>query len=139
MTVMSTRNLEENQSPDHTDSRPPRKRWWIILLVVCLLAVGTYAVLVRTGKVPLGSAGNQSKASVPGIPVVAVQAKKSDFSIYISGLGSVTPVYTVTVKSRVDGQLMEVLYREGQNVNQGDLLATIDPRPFQVQLTQAEG
>ena len=86
-----------------------------MLLVVCLLAVGTYAVLVRTGKVPLGSTGNQSKAPVPGIPVVAVQAKKSDFSIYISGLGSVTPVYTVTVKSRVDGQLMEVLYREGQN------------------------
>jgi membrane fusion protein, multidrug efflux system len=136
---MSTRNLEENQSPDHTDSRPSRKRWWIVLLVVCLLAVGTYAVLVRTGKVPLGSAGDQRKAPVPGIPVVAVQAKKSNFSIYISGLGSVTPVYTVTVKSRVDGQLMEVLYREGQNVNQGDLLVTIDPRPFQVQLTQAEG
>jgi membrane fusion protein, multidrug efflux system len=136
---MSTRNLEENQSPDHRDSRPSRKRWWIVLLVVCLLAVGTYAVLVRTGKVPLGSAGDQRKAPVPGIPVVAVQAKKSDFSIYISGLGSVTPVYTVTVKSRVDGQLMEVLYREGQNVNQGDVLAMIDPRPFQVQLTQAEG
>ena len=136
---MSTRETEENKSPEHTDSRPPRKRWWIVLLVVCLLALGVYALLVKTGKIPFGSAANQGKAPPPGIPVVAVQAKKTDFNIYITGLGSVTPVYTVTVKSRVDGQLMDVLYREGQNVNQGDLLATIDPRPFQVQLTQAEG
>jgi multidrug efflux system membrane fusion protein len=136
---MSTREGEENKSSEYTNSLPPRKRWWIVLLVVCLLALGAYALLVKTGKMPFGNAGNQRKPSVPGIPVVAAQAKKSNFSIYISGLGSVTPVYTVTVKSRVDGQLMEVLYREGQMVNQGDLLAKIDPRPFQVQLTQAEG
>ncbi len=136
---MSTEEAEENRSLEQPGPRPPRKRWWIVLLVVCLLALGIYAVLVRTGKVPLGNAGNQGKAPAPGIPVVAVQAKKMDLNIFISGLGSVTPVYTVTVRSRVDGQLMDVLYREGQMVNQGDLLATIDPRPFQVQLTQAEG
>ncbi len=133
------RDAEEKKSSEHTNSRPSRRRWWIVLLAVCLLAIGAYAVLVRTGKMPLGTAGNQHKALPPGIPVVAVQAKKSDFNIYISGLGSVTPVYTVTVKSRVDGQLMDVLYKEGQMVNQGDLLATIDPRPYQAQLTQAEG
>ena len=139
MSAMSTRDAEENKSSEYTGSKPSHKRWWVVLLVICLLALAAYAVLVRTGKMPFGTAGNQHKALPPGIPVVAVQAKKSDFNIYISGLGSVTPVYTVTVKSRVDGQLMEVLYREGQMVNQGDLLATIDPRPFQVQLTQAEG
>ena len=60
-------------------------------------------------------------------------------AVYITGLGTVTPVYTVTVRTRVDGQLMEVLFREGQMVERGDVLATIDPRPFEVQLTQAEG
>jgi membrane fusion protein, multidrug efflux system len=139
MTDMPLQELEENRTSDPTNSTPPRKRWWIVLLVVCLLAIGVYAVLVKTGKIPFGNTANQSKAPPPGVPVVAVQAKKSDFNIFISGLGSVTPVFTVTVKSRVDGQLMEVFYREGQMVSKGDVLATIDPRPFQTQLTQAEG
>ena len=115
------------------------RRWWIIPLVVCILAVGAYAVLVNTGKTQLPNAAKERKALPPAIPVVAVQAKKTDLNVYITGLGSVTPLYTVTVRTRVDGQLMEVLYREGQIVSQGDLLARIDPRPFEVQLTQAEG
>jgi multidrug efflux system membrane fusion protein len=71
--------------------------------------------------------------------VVAAKTRKGDIGVYITGLGAVTPIYTVTVKSRVDGQLMRVLYKEGDFIHQGDLLVEIDPRPFEVQLTQAEG
>jgi multidrug efflux system membrane fusion protein len=115
------------------------RRWWILLLMICVLAIGTYAVLIETGKTQPQKAAKERKAIPPAIPVMAAKAKKTDLNLYIAGLGSVTPLNTVTVRTRVDGELMEILYREGQIVSRGDLLARIDPRPFEVQLTQAEG
>jgi multidrug efflux system membrane fusion protein len=70
---------------------------------------------------------------------VAARAHKGDIGVYLPCLGAVTPIYTVTVKSRVDGQLMQVNYKECDLVHQGDALVEIDPRPYHVQLTQAEG
>jgi membrane fusion protein, multidrug efflux system len=71
--------------------------------------------------------------------VVAARATKGGIKVFVTGLGAVTPIYTVTVNSRVTGQLMKVQFKEGQMVHQGDLLVEIDPRPYQVQLEQAEG
>jgi multidrug efflux system membrane fusion protein len=72
-------------------------------------------------------------------PVLAEAARAQDVNVYVNGLGTVTPLRTVTVRSRVDGELLKVHFTEGQMVKEGQLLAEIDPRPFQVQLMQAEG
>src|SRR5713101_4258174 len=111
-------------------------RWWIAVPVILLLAGGVYVVSMR----PEAARGGPGATPSPrGVPVVAAPAQQRDVGVYLTGLGSVTPLNTVVVKSRVDGQLMTIRFREGDTVRSGDLLAEIDPRPFEVQLTQAEG
>ena len=73
------------------------------------------------------------------VPVAATAAKLGNLNLYISAIGTVESFNTATVKTRVDGQIVRILFKEGQLVHAGDLLAEIDPRPYQVQLTQAEG
>lgn len=86
-------------------------------------------------------AAAKAKASqqVRAVPIVAATARKGDIGVYIEALGAVTPVYTVNVTSRVQGQVMNVYYREGQMVRKGDPLLEIDPRPYQAAFTQVEG
>ena len=115
------------------------KRWMIGLCAACLLAVGVYVLMTRSGEAQPRQADKRPAMGARNTPVVAVAAKTSEINIYLNGLGSVIPMNTVTVKSRVDGQLMRVLFKEGQLVHSGELLAQIDPRPFEVQLIQAEG
>ncbi len=121
---------------DERNGGVPRKVWLIVFLVLCVLAAGIWWLLYARGGKAKPTTRQETARSVP---VAAVEARKGDMNVYLNGLGSVTPLYTVTVRTRVDGQLMEVLFREGQMVKAGQLIARIDPRPFEVQLAQAEG
>jgi multidrug efflux system membrane fusion protein len=101
-----------------------------LLLLCCGLLSGCSSSESRTGNVR--AAINQS------VPVSVATARQEDMPVYLVGLGSVTPLNAVSLKSRVDGQLLEVAFKEGQHVKKGQLLAVIDPRPFEVQLSQAQ-
>jgi membrane fusion protein, multidrug efflux system len=120
------------------ESEPRRPRRWPIIVVVAVVALVAAVLVSRSGKKSAAAAAASARAGAP-IPVVVAESKVEDLPVYLTGLGTVTPLNTVTVRSRVDGQLLRVAYKEGQLVKEGDLLAEIDPRPFQVQLTQAEG
>jgi multidrug efflux system membrane fusion protein len=130
---------EGSQRPFANPKRnPTRKRRGKLWLIPALLLLAGVAWLVW-------SAHNKSQQTADrrggskAMTVNTAAAKSGDINIYLYGLGTVTPLATVTVKPRVDGQLMRVLFHEGQEVAAGDVLAEIDPRPFQVQLEQAEG
>ena len=131
----------------HPRGGSPRRsrRGWIWFLIIALLAGGAYYLWSNGHKgqatqSPPGAAGQGQKGRGPMvIPVVGAKARQDNIPLYFTGLGAVTPIYTVTVKSRVDGELMQVHYKEGDIVHKGDPLVDIDPRPYQVQLTQAEG
>ncbi|HZE59671.1 MAG TPA: MdtA/MuxA family multidrug efflux RND transporter periplasmic adaptor subunit [Burkholderiales bacterium] len=116
-----------------------------IVLVAALGVGGYYYWQWRMAPSPAAATGASSFSKGGGrgpggpTPVVASAATQGDIDIIVNGLGTVTPLRTVTVRTRVDGELVRVLFQEGQLVKEGDLLAEIDARAFQVQLAQAEG
>jgi multidrug efflux system membrane fusion protein len=121
-----------------TSRGPAARRRWPWLLALALLVAGLAWGLTRGAPANAKAAASRA-ATARAVPVVAATARRGDLGVYQTGLGTVTPLRTVTVRSRVDGELVNVAYREGQTVRAGTLLAQIDPRPFQVQLMQAEG
>ncbi len=116
-----------------------------LLAICCLLIVGAAYYVYRefwNADAQARPAAPTGRPGAPGggpTPVVAAPATLGAVDVVMNGLGTVTPLRTVTVRSRVDGELMRVLFDEGQIVKEEQLLAEIDPRPFRVQLAQAEG
>lgn len=126
-------NLEPSQEARPSAHASPWKTRLIVGAGLCV-AVGLGARCYLGG-----SAKEAAQPAVRAVPVMVAEARTGDMPITLSGLGTVTPLNSVTVKSRVDGQLIRFLVQEGQMVHQGELIAEIDPRPYQVQLMQAEG
>lgn len=115
---------------------PSKSRWWIwaLVLIACVVAGALYYERQPAGE------SKAKAASLPrAVPIAAAPAKKGDIGVYVEALGTVTPVYTVSVTSRVQGEIMDVRYKEGQMISKGDSLLEIDPRPYQAALTQTEG
>lgn len=127
--------------PPHPEPQAPRSRrgLWITAAIVVVIVLAFLLLHSSSKKAATAQAAKAKTAANRPIPVVAAKARVGDIGVYLTGLGTVTAVNTVTVRSRVDGQLIRVAFQEGQLVHAGDLLAEIDPRPFQVQLLQAEG
>ncbi|MGA3020247.1 MAG: MdtA/MuxA family multidrug efflux RND transporter periplasmic adaptor subunit [Bryobacteraceae bacterium] len=122
----------------------PSAHWGrrILLIILLAAAVAAFILWQRGNNASAGTVASPAKSQKKGAgatPVVAARAHKGNIGVYYPGLGAVTPISTVTLKSRVDGQLMSVHFKEGDLVHEGDLLLELDPRPFQVMLTQAEG
>lgn len=120
------------------EKRQPRRRLWPYFAVLFVLAVAGCFIAVRRHRAAV-AADAKKKAPPPATPVVAAKAVSGNIGVYVTGLGAITPIYTVTVKSRVDGQLMSVHFKEGDLVHQGEPLIEIDPRPYEAVVEQTEG
>ena len=146
MGQLNSIDLPEPRAHGATTAAPSKRRWWLWVLVLGVIAFSVWyyrnsrnasQAATAPGAAAKGKGGSGAGGFV--VPVVVSTAQHGDLPVYFNGLGTVTAFNTVTVRSRVDGQLVSVAFKEGQFVHQGDLLAQIDPRPFQVQLEQALG
>jgi len=124
----------ENHAVENASAH--KSRWWIWLIVAVLILLGV-VFWQRRGGTPEAKTGGDP--SLRPVMISAATAQQGDIGIFLNALGTVTPVYTVTVTSRVQGEITQVYYHEGQMVEKGDPLIEIDPRPYQAALTQAEG
>src|SRR6266404_5113683 len=111
-------------------------RW--ILLIAAVGLLGYFGWQRFSNHAQTTASNNAQKAAQPAVRVTIAPVEKADFPVYLTGLGTVQGFNTVVVRTRVDGQIDKIAFKEGQLVNQGDLLAQIDPRPFQAALDQAK-
>ncbi len=132
-------NSADSRNPGQytTENASTRKSRWWIWLIVAVFILGGLAWWQLRGATPAAKTGGD--AGPRPVLISTAAAHQGDIGIYLNALGTVTPVYTVTVTSRVQGQITNVYYQEGQMVQKGDPLVEIDPRPYQASLTQVEG
>ncbi len=130
------------ESPDTGPEPPRRRRWlgWVVLLMVLAIA-GAIAWRTVTAKreATATAARKQQAMANMAVPVQTVAVQQRTVPIYLTGLGTVTPYYSVKVIPRVTGELLRINFKEGQQVRKGQELMTIDPRPYQAILDQAKG
>src|SRR5439155_20460602 len=130
----------DSEQPALTRPDPRARLWkWIALVVVVIAAAVAGWFWFGHSSEEQAKAKGKGDPNARTMPVVAAPARKGTIEVRIDALGTVTPRNMVVVRTRVDGQLLSVAFREGQEVKAGDLLAQIDPRPFEVLLTQANG
>ena len=135
---------EDIPRPPAAPPRSQRRSWvgpiiWLLILVLLAGAGYRYYPQLRTLTLGLLSGPAPAAPRVVSAPVVTADARRGDLPVYLGGLGSVVPLNTVTIHTRVDGEIQKVSFTEGQIVHAGDPLVELDPRPFQVQLEQAQG
>jgi multidrug efflux system membrane fusion protein len=141
---MNDSQSHEVDAPNVVGAKAARRIPWpkvvVALIVLAIVVGGVLWYVSRTpGTAPGGKGKGAADPNARPLPVVAAAARQGSIDVHINALGTVTPLNTVVVHARVSGQLMSVAFREGQLVKAGDLLAQIDPRPFEVMLTQATG
>lgn len=132
MNIPDSYNNNDNDPFHEPKKRPVFYRttsFWLIILFILI-------VIIFIQHNPFS---HKHHKATPEVPVVVGAARSADVSVYLSELGGVTPVTTVTVKTQINGQLWKVLFKEGQMVKAGQLIAEIDPRPYQAQLVEFEG
>jgi membrane fusion protein, multidrug efflux system len=146
-------DVRDPRTPSSTTTYSPgsqgtaKSRWWVWVLLLVIVVGGFWYYRGRNSQADAAAAGGKGPGGPAGmgapgsfvVPVVVATATKGDLPVFLNGLGNVTAFNTVTVRSRVDGQIVKINFVEGQNVTAGQALVEIDPRPYQVQLEQAEG
>jgi membrane fusion protein, multidrug efflux system len=134
----STGSAAKSHAPAPEYIPQSRSHAWIWIVVILILGIGG---LVYYRKQQAAEAAAKTKAAMANrsVPITTAAVTTGPIGIYINALGTVTSVYTATITTRVDGQIVSVNYVEGQLVHKGDVLVQIDPRPYQAALTQAEG
>ncbi|HWE51738.1 MAG TPA: MdtA/MuxA family multidrug efflux RND transporter periplasmic adaptor subunit [Bryobacteraceae bacterium] len=123
-------------------AKPRKRKWpWVVLALLLALAGAAwiYSRMTVPAKTGAAASGRGGRGGGAATPVVVARAQKGDIGVYYTGLGAITPLNTVTIRSRVDGQLMQVYFHEGDEVHIGDRLIEIDPRPYQAVVTQTQG